>query len=95
MRLDPIHMRKMQQTIQRGADGDGDVILIDHKFMSSALLRLPLWERGFVFDALMHAAKARHPNKAQRALLALFLTNAEIEETRSTPQPEELLHAQP
>jgi hypothetical protein len=94
MRFDPAHLHKLQRTILRGANGDLDSILLDHSFMAQALLRLPLWERGFVFDALMHAAKSRHPNKAQRALLALFVTNADIEETRASPQAEELHHAQ-
>lgn len=94
MRFDSAHLRKMQRTILRSANGDLDAVLLDHSFLAQALLRLPLWERGFVFDALMHAAKARHPNKAQRALLALFVTNVEVEETRASPQGEDLHHAQ-
>ena len=58
-----------------GALAHAEILLLDQKFMAGALVRLPLWERGLVWEAVLRAAKAKHPSKAQRALLALFLTN--------------------
>lgn len=75
MRLDPEHVEKLKRTIHRAPEGGAEIILLDHKFMAGALVRLPLWERGLVVEAVLRAAKAKHPSKAQRALLALFLTN--------------------
>ena len=77
MRLDPEHVAKLQRTVIRDK-GEIGTLLLDQAFMANAFVRLSLWERGLVLDAVLHAAKAKHPTKAQRALLALFLTNEEV-----------------
>jgi hypothetical protein len=72
MRLDPDHTRKLSRAIAQGPSG-GQEVSFDIPFMSAALERLNMWERGLLTNALLRSAQSRHRTIEQRALLALFV----------------------
>lgn len=72
MRLDPEHVRKLARARAPAADGTPEV-KFDVDYMSTAMTRLTMWERGLLLDAVMRASRARRPTMTQRALLALFV----------------------
>lgn len=68
MRLDPEHVQK----INRAFNDVGDVKL-DIPFMSEAMGRLNMWERGLLAHSLLKAACNKRRSPEQRVLLALFV----------------------
>lgn len=72
MRIDPEHRAKLTRAISRNDAGRQEVNL-DIAFMTTAMDRLSLWERGLLVNSIMRAAKARRRTIEQRALLALFV----------------------
>lgn len=71
-----MHARKLARAMSRGDDGQQQVNL-DISFLSKAMGKLTLWERGLLVNSIMKAAKARRRTIEQRALLALFLYDDE------------------
>lgn len=74
MRLDPEHVRKIERAVKRAPPPQVD---LDIAFMTKALARLSLWERGLLMQALDRATTARRRTIEQRALLALFVHDGE------------------
>lgn len=70
MRLDPDHVRKLDRAISKAPPPEID---LDIAFMSAAMGRLSLWERGLLTQALLRAATSKRRTLEQRALLALFV----------------------
>ena len=79
MRLDPEHIAKLSRAISTAHDG-GRHVDLDVEYLNNSLARLSLWEGGLLIDTLMRAAQSRKLNKAQRALLALFVHPHDNEE---------------
>ena len=76
MRIDPSHAAKCRSAIT--TDNVGGVFAkIDVDHMHAALMRLSAWERGILTTAVLRAITAKRPTLAQRALLALFLSDRE------------------
>ena len=69
MRLDPDHVRKLDNAISRIPPE----INLDIQFMTKAMARLSLWERGLLVNAIMRASQSNRRTIEQRALLALFV----------------------
>ena len=70
MRLDPEHVRKIDRAVRTAPPAEID---LDIDFMSKAMSRLSLWERGLLMQAILRSSTAKRRTLEQRALLALFV----------------------
>lgn len=77
MRLDPEHVRKINDAIVHTDNGSGPEVKFDVSFMRAAMSRLSLWEGGVLIQALIKAASSKRRTPEQRALLALFVHQEE------------------
>jgi hypothetical protein len=77
MRLDPEHVKKLGQAINRKSSSEERHVALDIPHLMQSLRRLSMWEGGLLIDSLMRAAQSRRLSREQRVLLALFVAPTE------------------